>query len=60
MRFTFIVAGWPDLVYDTRVFNEALQKYADKFPFPPEGINIIIVLFVVWTQILSLTFIINM
>ncbi|CAN6273479.1 unnamed protein product [Urochloa humidicola] len=24
-------------VHDTRVFNEALEKYADKFPFPPEG-----------------------
>ncbi|XP_014660846.2 uncharacterized protein LOC106804388 [Setaria italica] len=37
MRFTFVVAGWPGSVHDTRVFNEALQKYADKFPFPPEG-----------------------
>ena len=27
----------PGLVHDTRVFNEALQKYANKFPFPPEG-----------------------
>jgi hypothetical protein len=60
MRFTFIVAGWPGSVHDIRVFNEALQKYADKFPFSPEGINIIIVLFVIWTHILSLTFVINM
>ncbi|CAN6273478.1 unnamed protein product [Urochloa humidicola] len=37
MRFTFVVAGWPGSVHDTRVFNEALEKYADKFPFPPEG-----------------------
>ncbi|CAL4916464.1 unnamed protein product [Urochloa decumbens] len=37
MRFTFVVAGWPDSVHDTRVFNEALKKYAHKFPFPPEG-----------------------
>jgi hypothetical protein len=37
MRFTFVVAGWPGSVHDTRVFNEALVKYADKFPFPPEG-----------------------
>jgi len=27
----------PGSVHDTRVFNEALQKYANKFPFPPEG-----------------------
>jgi hypothetical protein len=59
MRFTFVVAGWPDSVHDTRVFNEALQKYADKFSFPPEDINITIVLFIVWTQIFSLTFVIN-
>jgi hypothetical protein len=36
MRFTFIV-GWPNSVHDTRVFNETLVKYADKFPFSPEG-----------------------
>jgi hypothetical protein len=24
MRFTFVVAGWPASVHDTRVFNEAL------------------------------------
>ncbi|XP_062188875.1 protein ALP1-like [Phragmites australis] len=40
MRFTFVVSGWPGSVHDTRVFNEALNNYADKFPFPPEGINI--------------------
>jgi predicted KAP-like P-loop ATPase len=59
MRFTFVVAGWPDLVHDTRVFNEALQKYVDKFLFLPEGINITIVLFIVWTHVFSLTFVIN-
>jgi hypothetical protein len=37
MRFTFVVAEWPGSVHDTRVFNEALVKYANKFPFPPEG-----------------------
>jgi hypothetical protein len=37
MRFTFVVAGWPGSVHDMRVFNEALVKYADKFPFPLEG-----------------------
>jgi uncharacterized membrane protein YbaN (DUF454 family) len=59
MRFTFVVVGWTDSVHDTRVFNEALQKYVDKFSFPLEGINIIIVLFIVCTQIFSLTFVIN-
>jgi hypothetical protein len=59
MRFTFVVARWPGSVHDTRVFNEALQKYVDKFSFPPEGIDITIVLFVVWTHIFSLTFVIN-
>jgi hypothetical protein len=37
MRFTFVVVGCPGSVHDTRVFNEALVKYADKFSFPPEG-----------------------
>jgi hypothetical protein len=37
IRFTFIVAGWPGSVHDTRVFNEVLIKYVDKFPFSPEG-----------------------
>jgi hypothetical protein len=37
MRFTFIVPRWPGSVHDMRVFNEALDKYADKFPFSPEG-----------------------
>jgi hypothetical protein len=36
MRFTFIVARWPGSMHDTRVFNEALVKYADKFSFPLE------------------------
>jgi hypothetical protein len=37
MRFTFVVAGWLGSVHDMRIFNEALVKYANKFPFPPEG-----------------------
>jgi hypothetical protein len=37
MRFTFVVAGCPGSVHDTRVFNEALVKYAYKFSFSPEG-----------------------
>jgi hypothetical protein len=41
MRFTFIVVGWAGSVHNTRVFNETLVKYADKFSFPPEGKRII-------------------
>ncbi|XP_004961062.1 uncharacterized protein LOC101754593 isoform X1 [Setaria italica] len=37
MRFTFVVAGWPGSVHDMRVFKDALDKYGDKFPHPPEG-----------------------
>jgi hypothetical protein len=37
MRLTFVVAGWHRSMHGTRVSNEALVKYADKFPFPPEG-----------------------
>ncbi|XP_072146817.1 uncharacterized protein [Setaria viridis] len=37
MRFTFVVAGWPGSVHDMRVFKDALIKYGDKFPHPPEG-----------------------
>jgi hypothetical protein len=35
MRFTFVVARWPGSVHDKRVFNDALEKYKDRFPFPP-------------------------
>ena len=38
MRFTFVVAGWPSSVHDMSVFNDAHDKYADKFPHPPQGI----------------------
>jgi hypothetical protein len=37
MRFTFVVAGWPGSVHDMRVFSDAIDKYGDKFPHPPEG-----------------------
>jgi hypothetical protein len=37
MIFTFVVVGWLGSVHDTRVFNEALDKYANKFPFSLEG-----------------------
>ena len=35
MRFTFVVVGWPSSVHDMRVFNDALEKYSGKFPYPP-------------------------
>uniref|UniRef100_A0A0A8YRV6 Uncharacterized protein n=1 Tax=Arundo donax TaxID=35708 RepID=A0A0A8YRV6_ARUDO len=34
MRFTFAIAGWPGLVHDMRVFNDAINKYGDKFHHP--------------------------
>jgi hypothetical protein len=37
MRFTFVVAGWPGSVHDMRVFKDAIGKYEDRFPHPPEG-----------------------
>ena len=37
MRFTFVVAGWPGSVHDMRVFKDAIDKFGDKFPHPPEG-----------------------
>jgi hypothetical protein len=45
MRFTFIVAGWPDSVHDMRVFKDALDKYGDKYPHPPQGIGFLYELF---------------
>ena len=41
MRFTFVVVGWPSSVHDMRVFNDALEKYSGKFPYPPEGIHVL-------------------
>jgi hypothetical protein len=38
MRFIFVVAGWSGSVHDMRVFNDALRKYGNKFPHPPQGI----------------------
>ncbi|XP_020396826.1 protein ALP1-like [Zea mays] len=37
MRFTFVVTGWPGSVHDTRVLQDTLLTYADRFPHPPEG-----------------------
>jgi hypothetical protein len=38
MRFTFVVTGWLGSVHDTRVLQDTLITYADRFPHPPEGI----------------------
>jgi hypothetical protein len=57
MRFTFIV-GWPGSVHDTRVFNETLVKYADKFLFSPEGKKYQTTSLFVILSILLITFII--
>ena len=40
MRLTFAVAGWPVSVHDMRVFKYAIDKYGDRFPHPPEGIDL--------------------
>lgn len=37
MRFTFVVAGWPGSVHDMRVFKDAVDKFKETFPFPPQG-----------------------
>jgi hypothetical protein len=39
MRFTFVVAGWPDSAHDTRILNHALTNFGDRFPKPPAGIS---------------------
>jgi hypothetical protein len=40
MRFNFVVAGWLGSVHDMRVFKDAIDKYGDRFPHPPEGIDL--------------------
>jgi hypothetical protein len=42
LRLTFIVAGWPESVHDMRVFSDARNKYGDKFPHPPPGTILIL------------------
>ena len=37
MRFTFVVAGWPGSVHDTRVWVDAMVEY-NNYPHPPPGI----------------------
>jgi hypothetical protein len=53
MRFTFVVSGWPDVMHDMRVFNETLDKYADKFPFPLEGTKISTTTLLHWHYIID-------
>ena len=57
MRFTFVVARWPCSVHDMRVFNDALEKFENKFPHPPEGMhvlfNVFFVLVVVFVMLLT-------
>ena len=57
MRFTFVVEGWPGFVHDTRVFNDALEKFGNKFPHPPEGMHVLcnffFVLVVVFVMVLT-------
>jgi hypothetical protein len=43
MRFTFVLDGWPGSVDDMRVFNDALDKFGDKFPHPPEGKHLLVI-----------------
>jgi hypothetical protein len=40
MRFTFVMTGWPRLVNDMRIFKDAINKYGQKFPHPPQGYSI--------------------
>jgi hypothetical protein len=58
IRFTFVIARWPGSVHDTRVFNEALVKYADKFPFPSEGKKFGTTILFVISATLLITFVI--
>ena len=48
MRFTFVLAGWPGSVHDMRVFNDALEKFGDKFPHPPLGMYGLLHFFIVF------------
>jgi hypothetical protein len=38
MRFTFVIAGWPSAVHDTRILNHALANFPS-FPMPPKGMH---------------------
>jgi hypothetical protein len=58
MRFIFVVARWLGSVHDMRVFNEALVKYVDKFPFAAEGKKIGTTTLFVISATLLITFVI--
>ena len=57
MRFTFVLAGWLGSVHDMRVFNDALEKFGDKFSHLPKGMhglfNVFFVLVVVFVMLLT-------
>lgn len=46
MVFTFIVAGWEGTAHDARILNESLVDPDFEFPFPPKGITISNIIFV--------------
>ena len=52
MRFTFICAGWPGSVHDTRVFLNSVVEY-DNYPHPPEGNTSLYI--IIYLLLLSLT-----
>ena len=54
MRFTFVLAGWPGLVHDMRVFNDALEKFGDKFPHPPLGMYGLLHFFIVFVIVFAM------
>ena len=58
MRFTFVLAGWPGSIHDMRVFNDAFEKFGDKFPHPPLGmyglLHFFIVFVIVFVMLLTL------
>jgi hypothetical protein len=37
MRYTFVVTGWPGFMHDTRVLQDTLVTYSNRFPHPPDG-----------------------
>ena len=38
LLFTFVMAGWEGVVYDTRIFLNAIRRQSVNFPKPPPGI----------------------
>jgi hypothetical protein len=52
LRFTLVVAGWSGSVHDMRVLSDARNKYGDKFPHPPPG-TLLILLIVCFTSLFN-------